>query len=33
MLRSFAERRLPQTPVLAYPQNVAPGEFVFLLGP
>lgn len=31
MLRAFAEREVPQTPVLAFPPDVAPGEFVFLL--
>lgn len=32
MLQHFTERRIPQTPVLTYPEDVAPGEFVFLLG-
>jgi hypothetical protein len=31
MLRTFTERGLPQTPVLAFPEDVPPGEFVFLL--
>ncbi len=31
MLRAFADRRLPQTPVLAYPVGAPPGEFVFFL--
>lgn len=33
MLERFTDRGLPQTPVLTYPEDVAPGEFVFLLGP
>jgi hypothetical protein len=31
MLRVFAEREIPQTPVLAFPPDAAPGEFVFLV--